>query len=80
MSWSSQETLGFGQANGSHPNEDKHKAPSTSLPHPLSLQPIGPLAALSLPIRLSKIVRRCNFYQPALQKGALAFVLAEFER
>ena len=36
---------GFREAGGSTPHEDKHKAPSSTPPHPLSLQDVGPLAA-----------------------------------
>ncbi len=35
------ESLGFPKARWSHPNEDKHKAPSSTLPRPLSLQDAG---------------------------------------
>src|SRR5258706_558105 len=35
---------GLRGANRSHPNEDKHKAPSSTPPHPLSLQDPGPQA------------------------------------
>src|SRR5258708_36440336 len=33
---------GFRGANRSHPNQDKHKAPSSTPPRPLSLQDPGP--------------------------------------
>jgi hypothetical protein len=32
------DSSGFREARWSHPNEDKHKAPSSTPPHPLSLQ------------------------------------------
>src|SRR5713101_3463932 len=35
---------GLRGANRSHPNQDKHKAPSSTPPHPLSLQDPGPQA------------------------------------
>src|SRR6266481_5995936 len=35
------ESLGFPKARWSHPNEDKHKAPTSTLPRPLSLQDAG---------------------------------------
>ena len=34
-------SLRFREAGWSHPNEDKHKAPSSTLPRPLSLQDAG---------------------------------------
>jgi len=33
--------LGFREARGSHPNQDKHQAPSSTPPRPLSLQDAG---------------------------------------
>ncbi len=33
--------MGFREARWSHPNQDKHKAPSSTLPRPLSLQDAG---------------------------------------
>ena len=35
------DSLGFREARWSHPNEDKHKAPSSTPPRPLSLQDAG---------------------------------------
>jgi len=38
LSFSPDDSSGSGEANGSHPNEDRHKAPASTLPFPLSLQ------------------------------------------
>ena len=38
LSWWQRDPLGFREAEGSYPNEDKHKAPSSTQPRPLSLQ------------------------------------------
>src|SRR5690242_9040638 len=47
LSSSPHDMPGFRQANSS---EDKHKAPSSTPPRPLSLQHVGPQTALSLPV------------------------------
>ena|SRR6266446_3774399 len=41
LSWWLFDSLGFREARWSHPNEDKHQAPSSTPPHPLSLQDTG---------------------------------------
>ncbi len=41
LSWWHDEWSGFREATRSHPHEDKHKAPSSTPPHPLSLQDAG---------------------------------------
>src|SRR5260370_8719739 len=49
---------GLRGANRSHPNQDKHKAPSSTPPRPLSLQDPGPqhLNGYDHPIRSSKFI------------------------
>src|SRR5438552_684327 len=58
-----EETPGFGQVNGSPTSQDKHKAPTTSSPNPLSLQNVPTQAALSLPVLVVKF-----HYYPTLRK------------
>src|SRR5258708_735457 len=41
LSWWQREPLGFREARWSPPNEDKHQAPSSTPPRPLSLQDPG---------------------------------------
>src|SRR5713101_2787313 len=41
LSWWQRDPLGFRRAPRSHPNQDKHKAPSSTPPRPLSLQDAG---------------------------------------
>jgi hypothetical protein len=45
----------------SYGNEDRHKAPSSTPPYPLSLQDAGPQAALSLLIFLPKELILCQY-------------------
>src|SRR5229473_593066 len=49
---------GLRGANRSHPNQDKHQAPSSTPPRPLSLQDPGPqhLNGYDHPIRSSKFI------------------------
>ena len=54
LSWWQHDASGFREANRSHPTQDKHKAPSSTPLHPLSLQDAG---CLSSSIRLSKFIR-----------------------
>src|SRR5579859_5395825 len=53
LSSSQQDSLGCRDADGSHSDEDRHKAPSSTLPLPLSLQNAEHFLT---PVRLSRII------------------------
>src|SRR5947208_1965716 len=73
LSSSPYETPGFRQVNGSHSRQDKHKAPSPTPPLPLSLQHVGPLAVLSLPVLVGNI-----HYRPTANPTTIPTVLFTF--
>jgi len=52
LSWWPHDAVGYRNADGPHPDEDKHKAPASTQPLPLSLQDAG---ALLLPDSVVKI-------------------------
>src|SRR5258707_10932377 len=55
---------GLRGANGSHPNQNKHQAPSSTPPAPCPYRTLGRkhLNGYDSPIRSSTFIRRCSAY------------------